>query len=299
MYLILNLDSEELVRDETLGTKTKYWFKRQEEFWLYKEARENTGEDWSEKIAAEFASLLKIPAATVELSEYSGKRGCACLSFLDHQKRDVLIHGNEILAGQVLGYDINKKFHQSQHTLENIQHAVCSLFKDPEINGNILTHLASYLVLDALIGNTDRHHENWGLMLTQTPQGTESKILLKLQVAPTFDHASSLGRELRDEKRSLYLKQGSIEAYIRKGRGAIFLSESDKSGANPLRLVEFGTNKMSQHFLPSLNIVKKVRIEELHAIIESVPNARMSTISKEFTKAFVSYSYEALCKLVK
>lgn len=299
MYSILNLDSEELVRDETLGTKTKYWFKRQEQFWLYKEARENTGEDWSEKIAAEFASLLNISAATVELSEYSGKLGCACLSFLDHQKRDVLIHGNEILAGQVLGYDINKKFHQSQHTLENIRHAICSLFKDPEINGNILTHLASYLVLDALIGNTDRHHENWGLMLTQTPEGTESKILLKLQVAPTFDHASSLGRELRDEKRSLYLKQGSIEAYIRKGRGAIFLSENDKCGANPLRLVEFGTNKMSKHFLPSLNKVKKVKIEELHAIIESVPNARMSTISKEFTKAFVSYSHEALCKLVK
>ena len=38
MYSILSLDSEELVRDETLGTKTKYWFKRQEQFWLYKEA---------------------------------------------------------------------------------------------------------------------------------------------------------------------------------------------------------------------------------------------------------------------
>lgn len=299
MYSILNLDSEELIRDETLGTKTKYWFKRKDEFWLYKEARENTGEDWSEKIAAEFATLLDISAATVELSEYSGKRGCACLSFLDHQKRDVLIHGNEILAGQVLGYDIKKRFHQSQHTLENIQAAICSLFKDPEINEKILTHLASYLVLDALIGNTDRHHENWGLMLTQTPQGNESKILLKLQVAPTFDHASSLGRELRDEKRSQYLKEKSIESYIRKGRGAIFLSENDNHGANPLRLVEFGTSIMIKHFLPSLNRVKAVKIEKLYATIESIPNNRMSNISKEFTKAFVSYSHEALCKLVK
>lgn len=299
MYPILNLDSEELIRDETLGTKTKYWFSHNNQFWLYKEARDNTGEDWSEKIAAEFAKLLNIPAATVELSEYSMKRGCASLSFLDYEKRDVLIHGNEILAGQVLGYDVGKKFHQSQHTLENIQSAICSLFKDLTVNENILTQLASYLVLDALIGNTDRHHENWGLKLTQTPLGNESKIQLELQVAPTFDHASSLGRELKDEKRSLYLKQDSVEAYIRKGRGAIFLSENDKSGANPLRLVEFGTNKMNQYFLPSLNRLKKVRIEELYAIIESVPNTRMSTISKEFTKAFVSYSYKALCTLVK
>ena len=46
---------------------------------------------------------------------------------------------------------------------------------------------AGYLVLDAVIGNTDRHHENWGLLLRRTETGWKG------QVAPSFDHASSLG----------------------------------------------------------------------------------------------------------
>ena len=49
-----------------------------------------------------------------------------------------------------------------------------------------------YLMLDALIGNTDRHHENWGIM---TGRGRPQVL------APTYDHASSLGRELSDQKR--------------------------------------------------------------------------------------------------
>jgi hypothetical protein len=54
-------------------------------------------------------------------------------------------------------------------------------------------------MLDALIGNTDRHHENWGLVL----QGTSDHQDLRL--APTFDHASSLGRNETDERREARL----------------------------------------------------------------------------------------------
>ena len=36
---------------EQLGSKPKFWFKYQGENWLFKEARANTGEDWSEKLA--------------------------------------------------------------------------------------------------------------------------------------------------------------------------------------------------------------------------------------------------------
>ncbi len=67
--------------------------------------------------------------------------------------------------------------------------------------------LASYLVLDALIGNTDRHHENWGFLgqvLVNIDEVSEAARLVKqggYDIAPSFDHASSLGRELPDEKR--------------------------------------------------------------------------------------------------
>jgi hypothetical protein len=46
-------------------------------------------------------------------------------------------------------------------------------------------------MLDAWIGNGDRHHLNWGLVRNKlTPN-----IIETIHLAPTYDHASSLGRE--------------------------------------------------------------------------------------------------------
>jgi hypothetical protein len=38
---------------------------------------------------------------------------------VDREAGEGLIHGNEVLAGMVLGYDRAKTFPQSDHTLEN------------------------------------------------------------------------------------------------------------------------------------------------------------------------------------
>jgi len=243
-FPILSVQPGDVISDEALGSKTKFWFRRNNEQWLFKEARENTGEDWAEKIAAEVAHLIGISASKVELAEFEGRRGCALLSFAYQDRNEVLIHGNEILAGLVLGYDRNKKFRQSDHTLENITSAIRKLFPSEEISDQVLTTLAGYLVLDALIGNTDRHHENWAILLVA--EGAT------LAVAPSFDHASSLGRELQDVRRQNLMRPGAVGRYARNGRGAIYLGSEDPRGANPLRLVEFGARRFSKYFLPPL-----------------------------------------------
>ena len=148
-YPILPVRPEDVIGDEALGSKTKFWFRREGRRWLFKEAREGTGEDWAEKVAAEVAHLVGIQAATVELAEFEGRPGCASLSFVDRDAGEGLIHGNEILAGMVLGYDRAKTFHQSDHTRENIQAAIRKLFPKKTMHDVILTVLAGYMVLDA------------------------------------------------------------------------------------------------------------------------------------------------------
>ncbi|MDG4594665.1 MAG: HipA domain-containing protein [Candidatus Contendobacter sp.] len=204
-YPILVVPPDSLLADEALGSKPKFWFRRDGQRWLFKEARENTGEDWAEKVAAEIAHRLAISAADVELAECKGRRGCASRSFVATRRGEELIHGNEILAGQVLGYDPNKRFRQNDHTLENIHKAIGKMFPSLEAHFVILRQLASYLMLDALIGNTDRHHENWGLLLHFEKQQEEKQeeLVISLRVAPSFDHASSLGRELRAYTKSI------------------------------------------------------------------------------------------------
>ena len=205
---------------EQLGSKPKFWFKYQGENWLFKEARANTGEDWSEKIASEVASLLGLPTHHAELAVWQGRRGCAVKSFIG-SKQSVLFHGNELLAGWITGYDKEKARGQADHTFDNIVAVLEKLFDSEKTRRAAASRMAGYVALDALVGNTDRHHQNWGVLLERRAHAGQ-QATFSMQVAPTFDHASSLGRELSDEVRERLLREKTMERYILKGRGGIF-----------------------------------------------------------------------------
>lgn len=117
-FPIITISPEAPEESEAMGTKEKFWFRHEElGLCLYKKARQNTGEDWSEKIAAELCKLIKLPHAEYELASFNNEKGTISKSFLFDNSS--LITGNEILAQICLDYpgDINDL---SQHTLSNI-----------------------------------------------------------------------------------------------------------------------------------------------------------------------------------
>ena len=77
-----------------------------------------------------------------------------------------------------------------------------------------------YLVLDALIGNSDRHHDNWGVIVPREAG------IYTYHLAPTFDHASSLGREQTTQAIARRLsttdRRGDVEAYASRCRSAFY-----------------------------------------------------------------------------
>jgi hypothetical protein len=156
--------------------------------------------------------------------------------------------------------------------------------------------LASYLVLDALICNTDRHHENWGLMISLvTSDGGKNSY--RLLVAPSFDHASSLGRELREQRAAQFLNTNSVERYVRNGHGGIYLRSSDTKGANPLHLVEFANRKFPEYFQPALQKIRTVSVQVLQATVDEVPVDRISPTARQFVKSLLEYTYATLVSL--
>lgn len=307
-YSVLDVDPDSIIGDEPLGSKSKFWFLHDGEKWLFKEARVipfedqelPTGEDWAEKVAAEIAARLDIPAAEVELAVFRGRPGCASRNFVRDTTHH-LMHGNEVLAGHVPGYDRHKQQHQSDHTLENIVTAIQQMFPAEEDNRSILTRLAGYLVLDALIGNVDRHHENWGLIWTVQVHPDDfretAKITKEFDVAPSFDHASSLGRELRDEQRLSILRSDGIEKYVRRGHGGVYRRLGDRQGANPLELVEVASRGFSSYFLPALSMLRQVPLSELTDPLDRVPDHRISVPACNFAEAMLTITYNNLCKL--
>ncbi|MGK7899189.1 MAG: HIRAN domain-containing protein [Xenococcus sp. (in: cyanobacteria)] len=82
----ISLEAPEEV--EAMGTKEKFWFHHEElGLCLYKKARQNTGEDWSEKIAAELCQLIKLPQAEYELATFNKENGVYHIHFFVHGLR--------------------------------------------------------------------------------------------------------------------------------------------------------------------------------------------------------------------
>ena len=279
---------------EQLGSKPKFWVLLDGTRWLFKEARQNTGEDWAEKAAAEIARAIGISAANVELGSYEGRRGSLSQNFVNVNAGQALVHGNEILALRIAGYDKTKAFRQSDHTLPNIDRALRDLFSG-DAAVSIFTVLAGYLVLDALIGNTDRHHENWGLLFSTELTGTN----LSLSVAPSFDHASSLGRELQDSRRAEFLGAGRIPSYIQKGRGGIFRDPAAAHGENPLRLVQLAARAYPEYFGAALERVRMLDPASVAPIFDALPNDRASPIAKQFATQMVLSARLTLIEILK
>ncbi|WP_425154200.1 HipA domain-containing protein [Candidatus Palauibacter sp.] len=217
------------VGPEEMGTKQKFWYRKADDqgpAWLFKYPQRNTGQHWAEKIAAEIAQALDIRHARVELAEFDGKLGSVSESFA--LRGAELVHGNQILAWTVEGYDRSVRFGQTNHSFCNIWTSFERIFREQTAAEDNRTTFAGYVLLDALIGNTDRHHENWGLLRWR--DGDEWRGVL----APSFDHASSFGRELLDDRRALLLNEKRVGWYSERGRGGIYWSGAARRGTSPL-----------------------------------------------------------------
>lgn len=289
-YPILDLPIDARAGDEQLGSKPKFWFVEKEQFWLFKYARPDTGEDWAEKVASELALALNIDAPEVELYFCNGVPGCACKGFINPDKDEALIHGNEVMSGYSQDYDQNKKKAQSSHTIENIFAALQTIFLNDAEQKLARSKFADYLILDALIGNTDRHHENWGLKRTRKKT---------MSMAPSFDHASSLGREFDDEHRSSILKSQQMEKYVLKGRGGIYELESDRHGAAPLELAILTISQYPELFYGWRTRLNSLQSDQIKGIIERVPKARASGVAKQFAFALINYSRTRILKALE
>ena len=280
---------------EEMGSKKKFWYnhpKQPERSWLFKYPRYDTGEHWAEKVAAEVAELLGIPHAKVELAEFEGRRGSVTESFARDGRE--LIHGNQMLARVVHDYDPAGTFHQSNHTLANIWKVMDRIFVKSESSRRAKFRIAEYLVLDALIGNTDRHHENWGVLRRQFPGGQWRGV-----VAPSFDHASSLGRELLDERRDVLTTDNRVGDYVERGRGALYWSENERRGPSPLELVRKAVHEYPSLFGSASVKLGKLNRRSIGEIVDRVPMEWMSSSARRFSMALMIYNLEQLQELFR
>lgn len=298
LYQIRDVTSWPAAGAEVMGTKPKVWLVSDESSggdnpvrWLFKERhRLHTGDDWAEKIAATVAELLGIPHSTVELARRGEKRGIVTRDLVKQLGAVDLVLGNSLLVEADPEYPGDGRFHVAAHTWDRVYAALSRPFiglpagtpDDPAIR-TAPDLFVGYLMLDALVGNTDRHHENWAVLQFES-SGPERVAVL----CPSFDDASCLGHNLQDDKRRERLAardpRYGVFAFVRssKFRSALYRCQDDRRPLSPkdafLTAAEscpdaagFWVRRLAQ--LPS---------ERLTDLVSRVPDEIMTEVCKRF-----------------
>lgn len=120
-------------------------------------------------------------------------------------------------------------------------------------------------------------------------------------LALTFDHASSLGRELVDDSagkcRRRLLAEGRVAQYAEKAPGAIFWRADDRHGISPLELVRRASSLHPELFGPALTALEKLDRQVLRETVARVPADWMSELARKFAVELMCYTLEQLRKI--
>jgi hypothetical protein len=298
MYQIIKVPDHAAHLPEQLGTKPKFWFQGENSVnYLFKEGRPNTGDDWSEKVASELCDFLGLPHAVYKLAVWRGRRGVICPSFVPEGGR--LVHGNELLAEVVAEYPARQFFRVHQHTLRS----VLAIIEDETVRVPIgwerlpgvllaIDVFTGYLMLDAWIANQDRHHENWSLVVSPEPA---------VHLAPTYDHASSLGSNETDKNRRDRLTTRDrgrlMERYVERAQSAFFSSPSHSKPMSTLDAFRYAGSERPAAARAWLESLAKLSWQDVQMVFELIPCSLISDVAIEFALGMLDLNRQRLLAL--
>jgi len=292
---------------QTGGTRSKvivenpenhrdYYFKTS----LKREQKDYQYEFWSEIIASEIGSVLGFNMLRYDIAYKGDEIGCLSESMITEGKNK-LTEGVSYLTGFDSNYNPKHKDSKKQYSFQLIKNTL-AFYKQDKFIENII----QIIIFDSIIGNGDRHQENWGIitdyneviksievitkkdkknflerqiywLLKRLSGNNISEAVKELQLilsftgqfSPIYDSGSSLGREMGNDKIVQLNKDTMMmEAYIRRGDSEIHW-EGEK--VNHFELIKRIKNEHPDIVRRIITQVKeRYHVPEIRNIVENV-----------------------------
>ncbi|MCV9389148.1 hypothetical protein [Reichenbachiella ulvae] len=260
-------------------------------------------EFWSEIASSKIGQMLGFHVLDYNIGYDKNdeqKIGCLSKSMISNDKNK-LAEGIDYLRGFSPNY--NPKTDEYQYTFEFIINALDFY----GLKSTSYKKIIEMVFLDAIIGNSDRHHENWafitnfsesleeydrkiekskglrdklswgflkyliGLLLKSDLNPALKGLLVPTTFSPIYDSGCSLGRENTDDRIDKMLSNPQMmDAYIsRKGKSEIRIKEGNKP--NHFELLNFIKINYISEFNDVKNmIVQNFNIDKLKNLIENI-----------------------------
>lgn len=231
---------------------------------IFKYQMYNCSEACSEKLSYEIAKVLGYECATIELAvDEQGKLGILNYLFVDLKEEE---HTDAIAY-----IKRDKKERKEFYTLNNIKKCL------DELDKSLFYQFLSIIVFDALIGEQDRHEENWGII---TKNG-------EYKISPLYDNSCNLLREFYNEKMAerFYKGEKSFDAYVRRSKTLIY--KEDGKQYKHFELIEYLYQLYPDKIREEIKKLDKLSDKEIENIVTRIPDNIIKNQHKEYIIKYV------------
>jgi hypothetical protein len=234
--------------DPCIVPKKRYLFKRSK--------RSYPDQFWGEVVAYRVGCCMGLAVPPAFGAYNSGTMHSAALIEWFYEEPERFVHAGDYLQRIIPNFDRTKG---TQHNLADAQ-LLFRLFTSGKIlQGNWRQWLADMFLFDAVIGNTDRHQDNWGIIFKPHPAEGETPA----RIAPLFDNGTSLGHE-RFVHRVAGWGDEDIDRYIARGCPHMGKTRADGSSS-------CSHDEMIGHVLNMWPDTCAILIQRLHLLEAGLP----------------------------
>ncbi|WAA12427.1 HipA domain-containing protein [Fervidibacillus halotolerans] len=268
---ILDVSSwREEFNKQASGTRVKYWIidPQTSHEYMFKIPRENTGEAWAEKISSEIGKLLGLSMVDVHLAVRKNIYGIIAKKFTSGTEE--FYEGGDLITSIVDEFD---RYKLDYYNFENISKVLKEFQLDKEF--------VAIPIFDALIGNQDRHCDNWGIIRTKTGY----------RLAPIYDNGASLGFQLKEERIKLMLKDSNMfKAFTNRSYSLIGIGGKKKP--KHMELLSVIRKKYPKEVEKEMDRLVLLDRDNVIHLLNTIPSSIMSDIYKEWVEKLLLFRKE-------
>ena len=230
---------------------------------------------YSEHVASNIANMIGLRAHETRLGTFTNgktKVVCACRDFTADGK---VLYDFCSIKNTVIDSETGGTGTELGDVLETIDH---QSFVDPVV---LKAHFWDMFVVDAFLGNFDRHNGNWGFLVDPTTR--------KAEIAPAFDFGSCLLPQADDDiMRRVIEDKAELDARIYN-----FPASALKQEGKKIVYVDFIAQNRDGVLAPSLKrIVPRIDLAAISAFIDDTPY--LTDLQRQFYKTYLAARYEVM-----
>lgn len=172
---------------------------------------------WMETVAFLVGKSLKISVpkalpAVRRINLADTEHGALLEWFYDKQSH-LFVHASDFFHVLITDFDDASGQH---HNIEDLRIICRAIAMHGANKANWSEWVCDMLLLDSVIGNSDRHQENWGVIFVPEVGAESDATKTKRYLSPFYDNGTSLGHE-RYVDRVQGWTQKNVDDYIQKG----------------------------------------------------------------------------------